>query len=85
MTNNQPGKALARRSLPPAAANGRQTEVVVVGILLLVIIWTVATLALSRLAWFRRGRPLATRLEPYVDGSDPVQEIEDWLRRRADS
>lgn len=53
------------------------------GVLLFLFVWVVATLVLSRLGWFRRRQPLANRLEPYVNGGDPIQEIEDWLRQRA--
>jgi hypothetical protein len=52
-------------------------------VLLFLIVWVVATLVLSRLRWFRRRQTLAARLKPYVDGGDPTQEIEDWLRQRA--
>jgi hypothetical protein len=62
------------------------TEIAVAGLLVFLIIWIVATLLLSRIAWFRRPRPKRPkRLQPYVDPADAVQDIEDWLRQQADS
>jgi hypothetical protein len=55
----------------------------ILGAALFLAVWTLATCALSRLAWCRRPS-LTDRLQPFVDG-DPTREIEDWLRERAQS
>lgn len=54
----------------------------IVGAAPFLAVWVLAASALSRLAWFRQRPSLADRLAPYVDGGDPTQEIEDWLRER---